>query len=651
MAIILKKIIKNGIESSNNFSIKELEKIINLASDKYYNTDTPILNDNDFDYLIEILKNKNPDSEILNNVGAKIKNETTIIKLDYWLGSMNKIKYPSNKLDVWSKKYKPPYIMSEKLDGVSALLVYDKNKNIKLYTRGDGIEGKDISKLLKYISLPNKEETIKYCLKNNLIGENNILALRGELIIKKKIFNNKWINQFKNIRNTVSGVVNSKKINIELVKDIEIVFYEIIDPNLTIDNQINNLINMKYNVVHNKIINNILSFNNLSELLESRKKLSIYDIDGIIITSMENFKRNNSGNPEYAFAYKNIDIDQIKNTKVINIEWNTSKNGYLIPTILVEPILINSVLIKRVTGNNAKFIFDNKIGIGSIVELIRSGDVIPKIYKVLTESENYNLPHNNWHWSKTNVDIILNKLNNNKDIIKKNIYFFFSTLKAKGIGEKIIDKFVQNGFDNIYKIINIKLEDIISLDNFGEKSSKNIINSIKKSISNIDLGTLMTASGVLGRGIGIEKINSILDKYPNLLINYEKWTKNIFIDNIKKINNWEEKTATLFVNNFNEFIKFYNSIKKYITIIDNKKNINNGSLLEINIVLSGFRDKELSDLIEKEGGNIQQTITKNTNILVIKDNNLLINPTTKLIKAKESGIKIITKQELINMIN
>ena len=649
MASILKKITKNGIKIIDQFTEEELEKIIIYASNKYYNTDNPVLSDTDFDFLIDTVKKKYPKSNILNNIGAKIINKNKV-KLDYWLGSMNKFKDFSNKLELWNNKYKPPYYISDKLDGVSALLIYDKD--ILLFTRGDGQEGQNISHLLKYINLPTLNKILNYCLSNNIKGNKNTIVFRGELIIKKNIFNDKWKDKFKNIRNTVSGVVNSKKINTDLVKDIDLVLYEIVDPNYTIDKQFYHMNKMGFNLVDYIVINNNLSFELLSSLLDSRKKESNYDIDGIVIASSLLYNRNIDGNPDYAFAYKNIDQNQIISTQVINIEWNVSKNGYLIPTIILNPIEINGVIIKRVTGNNAKFVLDNKIGIGSKLEIIRSGDVIPKIHKVLSKSTSFGLPNDKWHWSDTNVDIILDKLNNNKDIIIKNIYFFFSTLKAKGLGEKVISNLVENNFDTIYKIINIKVSDISSLDNFGEKSAKNIITSIKKSLTNIDLSLLMTASGKLGRGIGIEKINSILNLYPNLLNDYKKWSEETFINNIKKINGWEDKTSSLFVNNFNQFIDFYNEIKKFIILNEStKKIIHKGKLLEMNIVLSGFRDNELMLLIENSGGIINNTLTKNTDLLVIKDDTILNNPTGKVLKAQEFKIDIMTKSELLSFIN
>ena len=640
MSSIVKKINKEGV--SNKITVEELEKVILYAADKYYNTDTPVLSDNDFDILVDMLKEKNPKSNILTNVGSMVKAKNKV-KLDYWLGSMNKIKYPSIKLDSWISKYKPPYNISDKLDGVSALLIYDKYRDIKLYTRGNGVIGQDITSLLRYIKLP--DNIIDYCLKNNIVGDKNIIALRGELIIKKNIFNEKWSKEFKNIRNTVSGVVNSKTINKELAKDIELVLYEIIDPIYDINTQIKYIKKMGFNVVNSLVEIKKLTFELLSTILDNRRKESVYDIDGIIITTTLPYERNIDGNPEYAFAYKDISETQLGITNVINVEWNISKDGYIIPTIILEPIQVSGIIIKRVTGNNAKFIVDNKIGIGSQVEIVRSGDVIPKINRIIKKAKVI-LPEGNWHWSDTQVDIILDNLEN-KDLLVKNIYFFFSTLKTKGLGQKVVEKLVDNGIDSIIKILRMNVEDIMSLENFGEKSAHNLISNIKKSISNIDLSLLMTASNKLGRGIGISRINDILDKYPNILSNYTKWSDKEFIDNIKSIDGWEDKTAKLFVNNFNDFIEFYNSIKKYFILNKKEKQDVKGKLTGYNIVLSGFRDNELKLLIESLGGVVSDSINKSINILVVKDKSIIENQTGKVLKAQNMGINILTKEELI----
>lgn len=644
------------IEMVNKLSIDELEKVIEYTTDKYYYSTTVIISDNKYDILIDFLTLKNPKSNILKNIGSKVKKAKNKVILDYWLGSMDKIKPFTKELSIWTSKYNPPYNISDKLDGISALLIYiDTNtntkNNIKLYTRGTGDEGLDISNLIKYLNLPNYSLIKDYCNKNNIKGNKNLIAFRGELIIKSKTFNDKWSTLFKNERNTVGGLVNSKKINPELASDTDLVLYEVIDPFYNINNQLNIIKDLNFKVVINKNIKKHLTYEYLSEYLNERRNNSDYKIDGIIVTNIENSIRNIKGNPDYAFAFKDICEDQKAITKIINIEWNISKNGNIIPTIIVEPVNIGGVEIRRTSGFNAKYIYDNKLGPGSIIELIRSGDVIPNIKTIIKTSNKPQMPEDiSWYWD--GFDIKVEDLNNN-DLLIKNIYYFFSTLETKGLGEKNIEKLVNNGFNNIKKIINIKKEELIMIDGIKEKSATNIINSIKTALStSIPLYKLMTASNKLGEGIGHEKIKLIITEYPNLLSNYIKWSEEEFINKIIKIKGWDIKTAKLFVNNFKHFIKFYNEIKDYITLhgSSNESSIelsSNGKLKDKIIVLTGFRDKKIQELIIMEGGTISETISKKTNYLIIKENFI----SEKLKKAKDLGITILTIDEFKKIFN
>jgi NAD-dependent DNA ligase len=159
----------------------------------------------------------------------------------------------------------------------------------------------------------------------------------------------------------------------------------------------------------------------------------------------------------------------------------------------------------------------------------------------------------------------------------------------------------------------------------------------------------MTASNKIGHGIGEERIKQVLLTYPNLLNDYKKWEEDEFINNLKQINGWEIKTSKLFVTNFDDFIKFFNSIKKYIKLEAIKKVIN-GEFTDKIIVLTGFRDKELQNKIENQGGKIGSSISKNTDFLVVKDQIMIDEPTDKIKKAIDLNIKIITKDQLIKLI-
>lgn len=619
-------------------SIDDLEKAIVYASDKYYN-DEPVITDAAFDMLREFLQMKKPNSPVLKKIGAPVKSKDKV-DLPYYLGSMDKIKPPSNKLTNWLEDYFPPYVLSDKLDGVSALLLY-KNNEIKLFTRGTATQGMDITQLLRYIkNIPSYDLVMEYLKKNNM-GKS--IAFRGELVISKVRFEKKWAKSMKNARNAVAGLVNSKHINPKLARSTNLVLYQIINPIFTQIDQFRIIKELGFKTVHNKVLENI-TFEYLSKYLLKRRETSKYIIDGIIITNNDIHPINKDGNPKYAWAFKDVLEDQKAISKVINIEWNQTKDGILMPTIIIEPVDVGGVTIKRVTGNNAKFIVDNKIGIGAEVEVIRSNDVIPKIENVIKGTK-VELPDGEWQDSGVHL---LSKNKESSDIAIKNIYYFFSTIGTMGVGEKIIEKIYNAGYTTILEFLKLKVEDILDIDGFKQKSAENIVAAIVKSTTQIPLAILMKASNKLGRGMGEERSKDVLERYPTIMEDYKKYTDEEFKTMLKKIDGWEDKTSTMFVTNFKHFIEFYNTIKKYITVDMTVNKPKKGPLTGMKIVMSGFRDKKIEELIEENGGELSSGISKNTSILIVKEK--LMTETGKVLKAKELGVKIYTIDEFKHLL-
>ncbi len=635
------ELIKNSDDlftTIEKISIDDLEKIITIASDKYYN-DEPVISDAAFDMLRDFLQMKKPNSQVLKNIGAPVKSKDKV-DIPYYLGSMDKIKPPSNKLNNWKENYYPPYVLSDKLDGVSALLLY-KNKEVKLFTRGTATQGMDITMLLRYIKdIPSYDVVMDYLKKNNM-GKS--IAFRGELVISKVRFEKKWQKTMKNARNAVAGLVNSKNINPKLARSTNLVLYQIINPVFTQIDQFRIIKELGFKTVHNKVLQDI-SFEYLSKYLLKRRGISKYIIDGIIITNNDIHPINKDGNPKYAWAFKDVLEDQKAISKVVNIEWNQTKDGLLMPTIIIEPVDVGGVTIKRVTGNNAKFIVDNKIGIGAEVEVIRSNDVIPKIESVIKGAK-VELPDGEWQESGVHL-LSLDK--DSEDITIKNIYYFFSTIGTMGLGEKIVEKIYNAGYKTILDFLKLTVDDILEIDGFKKKSAENTVAAIEKSTTMIPLAILMKASNKLGRGMGEERSKDVLLKYPNIMEDYTKYTDEEFKTMLKKIDGWEDKTSTLFVKNFKHFIEFYNSIKKYITIDATVNKPKKGPLTGMKIVISGFRDKKIEELIEENGGELSSGVSKTTSILIIKDKSVM--DTGKVVKAKEFGVKIYTVDDFKSLL-
>jgi DNA ligase (NAD+) len=648
MATVINKIKKDPLDTIGELSIKELEDAIVYASDKYYNTGNSVINDATYDLLVDYLRIREPKSKVLKNIGAPIKSKDKV-SLDYHLGSMDKIKPTDpSRFESWTKKFKGPYYLSDKLDGVSALLVYKRDETVKLFTRGTATEGQDITVLIKYFNLPSIDEIKAYASKKKLSSDNedNIMAFRGELIINQKVFEKNWSKTLKNARNAVAGLVNSKTINADLAKDTNLVLYEVVDPFLKMDTQIKILNELGFKVVKNKVVDAI-SFDVLSKYLRERRSKGEYLIDGIIVTDSCKHDRNVEGNPEYAFAFKDILEDQIAQSTIIEIEWKISKNGYLNPTVVIEPVSVGGVEIRRVTAHNAKYVVDNKLGVGAKIEIIRSGDVIPYIQKVIKPASKPDLPKGKWHWNETEVDIVSDNMESDELKIR-NLQFFFSSLDTKGMGEKNVEKIYQAGLNTVEKILKATESELLKIEGFKEKTASNLVNAIKESLTNVNLAKLMAASNTLGEGMGERRMKQVLEAYPNLMTDYKKWSKKEFIDKIKELEGWEDKTSSVLVNNFDEFIKFYNKIKSFVTL-EKKKEIKETKLTGMTMVLSGFRDVSLQEKLESMGVKISSSVSKNTTYLVVKDQATIDEGTGKVQKAQESSVKIITKDQLIKL--
>ena len=551
------------------------------------------------------------------------------------MGSMDKIKTDEKTLGNWLKKYNGKgYILSDKLDGISALYAVDKDNKKKLYTRGDGKTGKDISYLINFIKdFPD-------------ISNKKSIAIRGELIISKKNFKKiKIEGKVMNVRNIVSGVINSKKPNLDIAKLIRFVSYEVISPiELSAKEQFKYLENNNFNSVYSEYKNNI-DIKELSKFLENRRVNSKYDIDGIIVSDNNLHKRNIDGNPKYSFAFKNILTLNRAEVMILKVEWNITKDKYIQPVVIFDGVEIDGVIVKRATGKNAKFIKENNIGPGSKIIIVRRGEVIPHIQEVLSASETgkAQMPEYDYKWNETGVDIMLSS--NNNELIKesniKNLENFIVKMEFKGISGGIVKQLYNAGIDNVYKFINIKKEALLKIDGIKEKKANNIISSIKEGLKEVYCIRLMMASNTFGRGFAIKKIKLIMDNIED-----KEFKKKPKIEDLISIKGIEKKTAEKFINNIDNYLRFLEETK-IKCVFEKKGNTDETKSVDktfenINVVFTGVRDTELEKRIEYGGGSIKSTITKSVNFLIVKDKNS--KDTSKVDKAKKLGIEIITLQ-------
>jgi NAD-dependent DNA ligase len=610
------------------FNKKQLVEYLLNADKHYYNTGEPLITDDRYDEIKEHLKAIDKKNAYFKRIGADVDNK---VKLPYYLGSQDKIKDDPKILNKWIQKFNNPksYIISEKLDGISCLVVYKKG-DIKIYTRGDGYYGQDITHIKDYISgiIPTKTQ------KQDIV-------IRGELIISRENWE-KIKHEGSNARNLVAGLINSKILKKDLLKFVDFVVYEIIEgSSLNLDDL------KKFNVVKHKEVKD-LSIEFLYDLYKEWKDKSKYEIDGLIIKHNSTYKLKAGENPKYSFAFKSLNMHKQVEVVVNDIEWNVSKDKYLKPIVKFNEIVLNGVKIKQATGFNADFIVKNNIGVGSRIVIIRSGDVIPHIKEVLSPSLNNKplLPDVSFIWNKK--DIVLDDIKKNREQDIKIFSIFMKSLNIKGIGEGIITKLYDASYDTLEKIITITKEDLLKIDGIKEKSANNLIEALKDIYKKKCLD-IMFASNILGRGLGERKLKLLIDTYPFICENQEKALK-LTKDDIIKIDGFGPVTADAIIKNLKSFLDFYNSIFKSKVVADDddddeEESIETNDKYKDNIyVFSGIRDKELEKVIANSGGKIANVVNKKTTLLIVKS---LDDTTVKVETAKKYNIPIITFEKFI----
>lgn len=627
---LVKNMRETGMDVINNLDNKGLLKLI-LEANQKYREGNPFLTDAEYDTIVTMAyERKGMKTKLDKIVGAPVANERKT-RLPYFMGSMNKIKPDTNAVSDWKKKFPEPYVFSAKLDGVSGLYIV-KDGVAKLYTRGNGTIGQDITFLLPQFNLPIIEGAV----------------VRGEFLISKKAFETRWKDTFSNARNMVSGLINAKRQSAEKYSDLEFVAYEVIEPVVMPSMAFHYLKTNGFNTVKN---GQILMSQNLTNEFLSKKLVQWrdslpYEIDGVIVTSDHMYPRLKE-NPKHSFAFKMVLSDQVMEAHVVDVIWAASKDGYLKPRVKITPVSIGGATIEYATGFNAAFIKENKIGVGAIVRLIRSGDVIPHIQEVIQQSAAPLFPKVAYKWNDTNIDIYVDQSVITKDntfteqILVKNLLYFFKGMGVKYLSIGNITNLVRHNFNTVGKILAMKPTDFVEIDGMGATIGEKIVSSIADVFKTSTLADIMIHSNKFGRNLGPKKIGLIMSNYPDILTNKE--SNEVKYSKVLGLNGFAEKSANDFIQNISGFLTWIKTeglsrfLNKTPTSNTTQKTTTD-KLKNKTLVFTGFRDKELEDFVIDNGGKLTTSVTKQTHMLIYKEG----GKGSKVEKAKSLGVHTVT---------
>lgn len=649
--------------------LKELTELLHKASYAYYGKDDPIMSDKKYDDLYDEL------IQLEYATGISLTGSPTQKVQGYVLDELKKVKHSKPMLsanktkDVQEiKKFigDRKCVVSWKEDGLTIVLRYVKGKFTQAITRGSGDIGEDVTHTMRMCNnIPMK---LPYCAD---------IEVRGECVISWEEFNriNNGLNTpYKHPRNLAAGSV--RQLDANILRDRKITFkaFELVQDKvyneakantflreqlMNISETFDYLAECGFDVVEH----NYVTKDNVEEIIGKYAPNSYaYPVDGLIFEYDDYIYGKELGetshHPLNMMALKWA--DDLYETTLTDIEWNTSKSGLINPVAVFEPVDLDGAITTRATLHNISYIENLQLGIGDAIHIYRSNMVIPKVHENLTRSNTWNLPDkcpccggnveiHNENGSKTlhctNPDCKAKLLGKLVHFCSKN------AINIEGMSEAtlqfLIDKGWINSFKDIYRLDYYR-EIWKQYDGFGEKSVDKLLDNIEKS-RNISLRNFIYSLSIplIGRSTSKDianYCNNNVQTFINFMNTHYDFTiiDGFGLEMQKSLINWWE-------NNYDNFLSL---IKEFTFKKGEEKNSEfdlSGEIFVITGTLIHYKNRnELVSAIESNGGKVSGSVSSKTSYLICND---VTSNSGKNKKAKELGIPIINEEDFIKMIS
>ncbi len=558
------------------------------------------------------------------------------------------------------------YVVELKIDGVAIAIRYKDGIYQQAITRGDGFRGDDVTDNVKTIrSIPLR--LMKFA-PHSLEVRGEVFMINKELERLNQIREEMGEEPFRNPRNTTAGTLKLKDTRQVAQRKLSAYFYEVIledsDKNI-IQSHLETLnclkewgfpVNPHWKKCEN--VEEVIEYCNLSR--NNRYSLE-YEIDGMVIKVNEHTIREKLGttskSPRWVIAYKFP--AETAQTKLLNIKIQVGKTGTLTPVAEMEPVPLAGTIVKRATLHNFEELDRKDIRIGDIVEIQKAGEIIPQVIRPILElrppdAKTFPIPQIcPVCGSKVQKDpegVFYRCLSSECPAqLKQKIQHYAQrrAMNIEGLGPAIIEQLVDKGLvKNIADLYRLTREQVIKLERMGNKSTENLINAIEKS-KNRTLSALLF-------GLGIRHVGQHLAEI--LARNFKSIEELIYVD-IGKLTEINEVGPVVA-----KSIKDFFSTKTNVSLIEDlrrlgvktreieenkgiEKNIFNGKTFVATGTLKDYSREQIEQKIKFYGGKVSSSVSKNTDFVLVGD-----NPGTKLEKAKQFGIKIITESEFEKMI-
>lgn len=653
---------------------KLIEKIEELNY-HYYTLDSPLVSDGEYDKLYYKLKGLeeesgySPDNSPTQKVGGEVLEKfekhfhisrlysqdkaQTYEELNDWIKRVGRLRSAYNDSHRESLE-EIEFIMEYKFDGLTINLTYENGKLKNASTRGNGIVGEEISAQTKTIkSIPLK------------INEKSTLEIQGEALMplsELERYNKENKLQLKNARNAAAGAIRNLDPNETRKRKLTAFFYNISTTDLDFKSEEDMLEFLKkenFNVhpYHKKVKTYDEIILELQKIEEERKNLDILT-DGVVIKVNDKKTQKALGYtnkfPRWSVAFK-FEAEEYTTT-LLDVVWNVGRTGKVTPSALLEPVDFSGVTVSRATLNNYDDIERKKVKIGSKVFIRRSNDVIPEILGVVDEKQPgtkvikkpTHCPYCGSELIEGNVHVVCpNSISCTPQLLARMEHFASrNAMDIEGLSEKTIAQLMHElDVKEIYEIYDLTYEDLINLDRFGDKKTKNLLNSIEDSKKR-DLSRFIYAIGIPNVGERTARdLTNKFESFDNL--------RNASVDQLVDIDDIGLIIAENIVeffhdDNINSAINILLSkgIKLNEKVNDNISNKLDGKTFVITGTVDNYKRDDIKELIENNGGTVTTSVSKNTDVLICGQ-----KAGSKLTKAQDLGIKIYEDDKLYGFLS
>jgi len=635
----------------------------------YYVLDDPTIEDDEYDRLMRRIKEieaENPEivseSSPTQHVGGYAINTFEKVTHEVQMGSLQDV-FSKGELYEFDERVKKAvgkavYCVEPKIDGLSVSLEYKDGIFTRGSTRGDGFVGEDITKNLKTIkSIPMElNEKISFI---EVRGEVYMPKADFEKLVRKQLENDEQ--PAKNPRNAAAGSLRQKDSRVTASRGLDIFVFNlqrIEGRELTCHSE--SLDYMKllgFNVIDGyKTFDNIEdAVSRIMEIGENRQSYS-YDIDGAVI-KVDNFElRNELGStakvPKWAVAFKYPPEE--KETKLLDIEINVGRTGALTPVAVFEPVWLAGTTVSRAVLHNQDYIDSKDIRIGDIIAVRKAGDIIPEVVRSVSHAENsepFIIPHIcpvcHGKAERAEDEAVIRCVNIDCPAqLLKNIEHFASrpAMNIDGLGEAVVKQLVENRLiSTVADLYTLQQQDLEMLPGFAKVSASKLIANIENSKTNSP-DRLLFALGI--KGIGQKNAQLLMKHFGSI----EKLSETS-PEEISAVENFGDILANNIFTALHEphMTELIERLKSYGVNTVYQSDVKSDKLAGLTFVITGTlpdmtRD-EAKTLIEQNGGKCSGSVSKKTSYVLAGE-----EAGSKLTKAQQLGVTVISQQQLIEMI-